>query len=358
MNLSRRLAAAGLACLMLSCGAAAVAADGPPPIQGSANLLLRHGASSTLSIDIVNPRPESLHVRWIVQLADADDHPITLPGGAEKAFDAGHGFSHARAPLDVPHAALPLHGFVALESGDTEKATLAIVPLKIETAGIEASGAWLFFSAGLMSTVLVAGAWLWSRRGLLKISSLRNGMGQPAWDLDKSFASNVTFLGSIVGVVLATTVLPDQLVLASRKTYISLNIVFSALIGLAPFVFTAIASVRRAATAGAAPGGFVCTFLVSAALTGWGALGQVTMLMALFFELRATASIAVPIALCFELVLGLVLIELLLYVPTTTFAILQGQRPVVSAPRMRAISDAIAADRVAVASARPDWLVL
>lgn len=197
-----------LACLTLSFGAAAVAADGPPPIQGSVSLALQRAASSTLSIDIENLRAQSLPIRWTVELADASGNPITLPG--DKAFEAGHGFSSWRTTVKVPVAALPLHGVVALESGDTGKATLAIIPLKIDTAGIEASDTWLLFSALLLSTVLVVGAWEVSRRGSLRGPSLGARMGQPAWDLDKSFASNVTFLGSVVGVVLATTVLPDQ----------------------------------------------------------------------------------------------------------------------------------------------------
>lgn len=331
--MSRSLRGVIAALLLLLAAAAASAGDAPAPagLQAAATLVVRSGAASTLRVDIVNPRPETLRLRVVAQVMDARGRAWWLPRSADApaVASAPRGMTRWSADADLGDAALPLRGFVALEPdapGPAGAPAVAVLPLSIDTQGWQAGAASVSGGTLLVVLLLVGAAWHVRRKTASQPLSLGDAMGQPTWDLTKSFASNLAFVGGIVGVALATTAMPDQLVLASRKTYVGLNIVFSAVIAVAPFAFLALANLaaicRRPTPAA---NGTVFTFLTSSTLTAWGALGQVAVLIAVFREMGEAGSMSMVVVIGFEVLLGLLAAGLLVYVPSTITSILREQ---------------------------------
>jgi hypothetical protein len=76
--------------------------------------------------------------------------------------------------------------------------------------------------------VLTAGGWLTC--GAIR-AALKTAIGDASWDFSKSWASNITVVGAILGTVLSAKILPTPTaVVDSPNGYTALSLLFGALV--------------------------------------------------------------------------------------------------------------------------------
>jgi len=123
---------------------------------------------------------------------------------------------------------------------------------------------------------------------------LTNRLGPANWDFSKSWGSNLTVVGALLGTILAAGALPDTTSL-SKQTYAGLNLLFGVLILVAPLVYTATqtpVSVNRTKTLKEPQyQGYVVSFLIASAITLWATLGELATVTLLFNEIRTARSL-------------------------------------------------------------------
>ncbi len=114
--------------------------------------------------------------------------------------------------------------------------------------------------------------------------ALRKKIGGPSWDFSKSWASNVTVVGAILGTVLSAKVLPaNPTVVASPNGYTALSLLFGALVVLAPLVFVALRS-GNPSTTNQTVEGRGWTFLLATAVSLWGVVGELVTVGLVLYE--------------------------------------------------------------------------
>lgn len=144
--------------------------------------------------------------------------------------------------------------------------------------------------AAVTAFVVVVARWACWGRDLSTRPALDQRIGPANWSFSDSWASTLTTFGSILGMILLSSVLPDQGRYASARSVALVDLLFGFLVALAPFVYNA-TSVQ--VTTGAGPDappevsyeGTTATFLVASAVTLWGALGQVATMALIAAEL-------------------------------------------------------------------------
>jgi hypothetical protein len=124
--------------------------------------------------------------------------------------------------------------------------------------------------------------------GINNCGRLAHPVGLPKWDFNQSWASNITIVSGAVSFGILTTLLtgPEMWVL-DKRAYTYLVLFFPALVTLAPviFNFTREVKVTNANQIGVKIQGRAFTFLFAAALTVWGAAGQVEIQAGLVMSL-------------------------------------------------------------------------
>ena len=107
------------------------------------------------------------------------------------------------------------------------------------------------------------------------------------WDFNQSWASNITIVSGAVSFGILATLLTDSMWLLEKRDYTYLALFFPALVTLAPviFNFTREVKVTNANQTGVKIQGRAFTFLFAAALTVWGAAGQVEIQAGLVMSL-------------------------------------------------------------------------
>ena len=124
--------------------------------------------------------------------------------------------------------------------------------------------------------------------GLKNFRRLARPMGLPKWDFNQSWASNITIVSGAVSFGILTTLLTGpEMCLLEKRTYTYLVLFFPALVTLAPviFNFTREVKVTNANPIEVRIQGRAFTFLFAAALTVWGAAGQVEIQAGLVMSL-------------------------------------------------------------------------
>jgi hypothetical protein len=126
-----------------------------------------------------------------------------------------------------------------------------------------------------------------------KDSKLSSPMGSPEWDFSKSWASNITVIGALLGTIISAGVLPAQTALP-KATYAGLNLFFGALILVAPFVYTAtqkeVSPDRPRRPQEPRYEGRVYWFVAASGLTLGAVLGELATIFLLFREIQTGGS--------------------------------------------------------------------
>lgn len=133
------------------------------------------------------------------------------------------------------------------------------------------------------SLALVALAWLYTRE---RPSVLGHAVGPVDWDFSKSWASNLTVVGGILGTTISVKMFPATPVVTSQNGYISLSLLFALLVVVAPFVYAALQIGTDDAKGTPHFRGRGWSLLVACCVTVWGVIGQLGTLGLVFYELQ------------------------------------------------------------------------
>ncbi len=112
-------------------------------------------------------------------------------------------------------------------------------------------------------------------------------MGGTNWTFEKSWGVNVTLGSALLVTLIGLTIFPDRPRLMTKMSYSILQILFGALVSLAPLVYNLIrreVQVNNANTWGVNIQGYVIMFLIAGGLVLWAAMGQVATLAVLTEE--------------------------------------------------------------------------
>jgi hypothetical protein len=116
---------------------------------------------------------------------------------------------------------------------------------------------------------------------------LKNPMGASQWSFSSSTATNITFLGTILGTALASSALPDYLHYMTKQGYIVTSLLFSVVAGIAPVLYNFCCKPFGASSTDPQQPdlrGNVFLFLLADSLTIWAATGQLVTLSFMFAE--------------------------------------------------------------------------
>lgn len=130
----------------------------------------------------------------------------------------------------------------------------------------------------LVALIVVLARWAFWGPDRSTRPTLNQHVGPANWSFSESWGSTLTTFGSVLGMILLSSVLPDQGRYASARTVALVDLLFGFLVVLAPFVYNA-TSVRVPSAAGPDGSevtyeGTTLTFLISSTITLWAALGQ------------------------------------------------------------------------------------
>jgi len=172
---------------------------------------------------------------------------------------------------------------------------------------------WIFI--GTLSVVLVV-VTITAISLVSKGKGLFHVMGSPNWSFEKSWGANLTLGGALLITLLGLTIFPDRPLLMTKASYSLLQVLFGAIVSLAPLVYNLI---RREVQVniGGVPRvevqGYVITFLIAGGLVLWAAMGQVVTLSVVAEELIFGGALEQPVGRTLQGLATLLFLLLLVY---------------------------------------------
>lgn len=109
-------------------------------------------------------------------------------------------------------------------------------------------------------------------------------MGQANWAFEKSWGANVTLGAALLMTLIGLTAFPDRPQLMSKLSYSMLQMLFAALVAMAPLVYNLIRREVVVSNGSIDTRGYVVAFLFAGGFVLWAALGQITTLGVLVEE--------------------------------------------------------------------------
>jgi hypothetical protein len=143
---------------------------------------------------------------------------------------------------------------------------------------------WIFIGTMSVTAVVVVVTALALR---LRNKPLFHVMGSVNWSFEKSWGANVTLGGALLMTLLGLTMFPDRPHLMTKASYSLLQVLFGAIVSLAPLVYNLIrreVQVDSGGTPRVEVQGYVITFLIAGGLVLWAAMGQVATLSVVIEE--------------------------------------------------------------------------
>jgi hypothetical protein len=227
----------------------------------------------------------------------------------------------------VPPDRLPLSGTITVAAdGESREASkqpssnaAAAVPCVVEAKEItrslllsapsnETYSTWIVCGSAFVAFIFCCMAIAVFWRGL------RLPMGGAQWDFTSSWATHVTVGGGILGIVFAASLLPDYPHFLTKQAYMTINLLFSVLIVLAPAVYNLTCSPSSPDANGSVSyKGIVLFFLGAAVVTMWAVIGQLLTIGFLFREFVVRSYVALPSIVVFFAVLTFVGLSLLTF---------------------------------------------
>ena len=178
--------------------------------------------------------------------------------------------------------------------------------------------------------------------GIKNHNRLTNAMGLAKWDFNQSWASNITIVSGAVSFGILTTLLTDPTTcVLDKRAYTYLALFFPALVTLAPVIFN---FTRNVHLTNANPPeinirGRAFTFLFAAALTVWGAAGQLEIQAGLVMSLLQQNKIELEPTVALEVLFLVVFGALPFYAWLTMNAAVRSQPHVATRQSFRAAMD-------------------
>jgi hypothetical protein len=180
--------------------------------------------------------------------------------------------------------------------------------------------------------------------GIKNCGRLTNAMGLAKWDFNQSWASNITIVSGAVSFGILTTLLTDPTTwVLDKRAYTYLALFFPALVTLAPVVFNFTREVKVEVTNNNQTQvkiqGRAFTFLFAAALTVWGAAGQVEIQAGLVMSLLQQTKIELEPTVALEVLFVVVFGALPFYAWLTMNAAMRIQPDIAPRQSFRAAID-------------------
>jgi hypothetical protein len=192
---------------------------------------------------------------------------------------------------------------------------------------------WLYFlliGTALAALVVVVLRYcvFWVAQETSRRPKLTTPLGPVNWDFSKSWASNLTVVGALLGTILAAGVLPDETAV-TKATYAGLNLFFGILILVAPLAYVAMQREKQLTVGREVTEpqyrGTVFWFLAASTLTLWAVAGELGTVGFLFRDIRSAQSLPdAAVVAMWALVIAAALL-LLIYAWTSMRAILRDQ---------------------------------
>lgn len=311
------------------------------------------GARYRASFFVRNDEPTDGIVAFAVVLQD--NKQGVLRSNAKLVSGTGviprNGFDEITIEIDIGKSEVPLSGYIQMtaSAGPDRKPAYQYKVLKVPPALPSKSATWLFNSSLTASLFVVLVSLLWLRRVGIRFSQR---MGPPSWNFGDSWGTNITVGGALLTTLLGFSALPEQTHYLNKTAYLSLSLIFAALITVAPSIYALLRTPVNVAGATLPQyQGYVLSFALASGVTVWGALGQLETVGLLFDELADAREISLGILAALLGVLGLVSVLLIIYGCRTIVQIARQQQDV-------AAPGAGGGAPVAAAGSLPSWSVL
>lgn len=178
--------------------------------------------------------------------------------------------------------------------------------------GLEVVKTISFVSLGIAA--LIVGITIWSL--VTKGISLLTPMGGASWSFEQSWGANVTIGAAILGTFLTLLAFPSHPHIMEKTSYSLLQVIFAALIALAPLVYGLIRrniQVNVNGIAAVDTQGFVIMFLLAGGLVLWGALGQVVTFGVLVEEFILSGNLAPSLGRATQVLASILCLLLIVY---------------------------------------------
>jgi hypothetical protein len=235
--------------------------------------------SDTATVILRNNGPSPADVTFRVEAAK-DAPTVSNPATTVPAFQIAH-VELTLTPAKRHQAAKGV--LVASAPGSVPAA------VTLDASATKSPPWWVYaviFGPLAIGLVLLTVRWLSRTR---KDADLGDRVGPASWDFSKSWASTLTVFGALVGTIVTSGVLPDTST-TPKSTYAGLNVLFGALILIAPFVYTATQKAAKVHLSKTVKEpqyqGFVWGFLLATAITVWAVMGELATTFAMFEAIR------------------------------------------------------------------------
>lgn len=190
--------------------------------------------------------------------------------------------------LTIPRNELPVSGILAIDAVGESKDTGGGLACSVQSTPLTRSIAistWanakytLFPIAVFVLTavpLIVATVFFRER--------LSETMGGPQYSFTSSFATNFTLGGSLVSLLISSSLLPDYPHFMTKQNYIAFSLLFAASMVIAPQLYVFFSKPTASTGGSVSYVGSVLLFLLTASISVWAVLGQLTLVGLLFGE--------------------------------------------------------------------------
>jgi hypothetical protein len=270
-----------------------------PPVPGvdfldsTPIVLVPTGKQANISIEVRNNDSEVRSLYFGILLKDRRgmEVPAGILSGSRSSI-AGNTIALCQVQFSAANDFPPISGFLTMQieenTAPSKPRTLRVRPLHLLNAEAERYANCLM-SALVVTLVLVCICTLTAYGMTTKRwPKMRDKMGMPSWEVSKSWASNLSTLGGLLGVLIGAAILPDYPTILRKQTYSALNVLFFSFSVIAPFVYVAF----RTQTGRTVPpdglpeyNGYVGMYILAGGLAVAAAVAQLLTLVVLLNDL-------------------------------------------------------------------------
>jgi hypothetical protein len=244
---------------------------------------------------------------------EADPHVLPISGLV--TLQASGITEKQRDSEDRKHEAAPLRGTECSATQAPDKRCMAFSKEVSQSVVLASARSTSHAGEMILLACLIGGSFLvaclWRFR-----HELMAPMGASQWSFSSSAATNLTLVGSLLGMVLVSSSIPDFPRQMSKQSFVILSLLFAVLAGLAPLLYNFCCKPVGTNSINSQLvdfEGWVWLFLLADGLTIWAVCGQLGTLGLLFNEFAMRQLISNVSAVCAWLFAVAVGIALLIY---------------------------------------------
>ena len=256
--------------------------------------VLRDRNGTPLTAKIENLKSEGLQIEPFAVVNQRLDITVTPASGEPLLLPASGWLRLLATPKNADAITDVVKDSKSKEPADPGYLYLSIVISEPKLEGLSIVKVVFFASlsiAGLIALISAIRLWRKSIR-------LSRPMGGASWSFEQSWGANVTIGAAILTTFLTTLAFPVHPHVMEKTSYSLLQIMFTALIALAPLVYGLIRKsvpVNANGLVAVDTRGYVVMFLLAGGLVLWGAFGQILTLGVLIEEFILSGNLALSL---------------------------------------------------------------